>query len=611
MKASRALWLAPCAFIVALGFGLMLPERATLHPAVPKKHEETGYLSSSACRACHPSEYESWRQTFHRTMTRRVPELKWGTAAAPPLPQSLELYGRRFRLQKTDEGSFTVRGPDLHVTGRALPALARMNEASPQWKRQKSEEIFRSAPEVEREIVLVTGSHHYLAFWVEGGAEQELRQLPFVYLLQTQRWVPREAAFLQPPDALPSVERWNANCIQCHSVAGRPEESEGEDSSGKFWQKYESRVAEFGISCEACHGPGRLHVEHYQNPLRRVTASRQNDHRATAAHIFNPLKSSAELGSSACGQCHSYFLPRDPDSWWESGFIDNYQAGQALSNSRKVVGAEDFDKESTPEISALAAARESLFWEDGSMIVGGREYNGLIKSPCFEQGHGAAQLQCVSCHSMHNSNPNRQIAARFSSPETEDQMCTQCHQSVDQKHSRHEQDSDGARCVSCHMPRTSYALLQGTRSHRISSPQADQTSPPSACVLCHVNESKGWITAQLTAFSGPGTAWPAASSDADAPWAAELSLAHNAVTRALMADTLGRDATQRASGNAVARQLLPLLMQDEYAAVRLIAERSWEKLEGSAATTAGPLLTENLLLEILSRQDKSPIVISE
>ena len=614
MMALRALWLAPCAILVALAFALALPEPTVPHPALPQAHEENGYLGSSACRACHPGEYESWRQTFHRSMTRRVSELSWGTSAAPQLPQRLELYGRTFRLKEIEPGRFGVRGPDLHLAGRTLPVLAQLKDASPDWMRKKGEEIFRSAPEVEREVVLTTGSHHYLAFWVEGGTDAELRQLPFVYFLRTGSWVPREEAFLQPPDALPFVARWNANCIQCHSVAGRPNESEGRDASGKFWQKYESQVAEFGISCEACHGPGAQHTQHFQNPLRRVAAHQDHDDSKTAAYIFNPGNASAKLGSEACGQCHSYFLPADAEDWWENGFSNSYEAGLPLSGSRTVINADDFQTEHSTEISALAATRESLFWDDGSMIVGGREYNGLIKSPCFEHTQDDTKMSCVSCHSMHNSDPNRQIAARFSSRHTEDKMCTQCHDSLEKTHSRHEPDSTGARCVSCHMPRTSYALLQGTRSHRISSPRAEQTSPPNACALCHVNQTRAWFTAQLAIFGDQSAAWPAPGRDAGLPWAAELSLAHNAVTRALMADALGREETLAASGVSLSRQLLPLLLQDEYAAVRHIARRSSAQLEADSQQLEPAhetRLPSGALLDLLKRQDTTPTVISE
>src|SRR5438128_10500024 len=36
----------------------------------PAQGARDGYESSSACRACHPSEYASWHASFHRTMTQ-------------------------------------------------------------------------------------------------------------------------------------------------------------------------------------------------------------------------------------------------------------------------------------------------------------------------------------------------------------------------------------------------------------------------------------------------------------------------------------------------------------------------------------------------------------
>ncbi len=38
----------------------------------PQQVSQDGYVSSDKCRACHPKEYDSWQQTYHRTMTQRA-----------------------------------------------------------------------------------------------------------------------------------------------------------------------------------------------------------------------------------------------------------------------------------------------------------------------------------------------------------------------------------------------------------------------------------------------------------------------------------------------------------------------------------------------------------
>lgn len=41
----------------------------------------------------------------------------------------------------------------------------------------------------------------------------------------------------------------------------------------------------------------------------------------------------------------------------------------------------------------------NTFWSDGTIRVTGREYMGIIESPCYR---GKA-LSCLSCHSLHKS----------------------------------------------------------------------------------------------------------------------------------------------------------------------------------------------------------------
>src|SRR5690606_29903381 len=149
-------------------------------------------------------------------------------------------------------------------------------------------------------------SHHYLAFWVEDGDGVELRQLPFVYLLTEKAFAPRREVFLMPSHTPPPVARFHGACIQCHTVAGMPAEQDG---------RFDTTVADFGIGCEACHGPGRKHAEKYRSPLARLHARTQD----TPSEYQSPARLPAADSSVLCGQCHSYFVPSDPDKWWESG----------------------------------------------------------------------------------------------------------------------------------------------------------------------------------------------------------------------------------------------------------------------------------------------------
>src|SRR4051812_41642547 len=52
-----------------------------------------GFVTSNACRACHPSEYSSWHDSYHRRMTQAADLQSLG---APELRQ-----GRRLQVEAT------------------------------------------------------------------------------------------------------------------------------------------------------------------------------------------------------------------------------------------------------------------------------------------------------------------------------------------------------------------------------------------------------------------------------------------------------------------------------------------------------------------------------
>jgi hypothetical protein len=88
---------------------------------------------------------------------------------------------------------------------------------------------------------MVTGSHHMQAFWVPSEVGNGQLSLPFTYLFDDQRWVPRGDVFLHPPDARHQEQVWNVSCITCHTTGGQP----GALVGGK---EIASRVGEMGIT---------------------------------------------------------------------------------------------------------------------------------------------------------------------------------------------------------------------------------------------------------------------------------------------------------------------------------------------------------------------------
>jgi predicted CXXCH cytochrome family protein len=538
----------------ALGLGVVFgPERGPAAPPPPiGPSNAEGYVGSAACRSCHPSEYQSWHRSHHRSMTQSASE----SSVRAPWSGLLEWRGRTHRLEQ--------RGSELWVT---LPDPAATIAAL------RSGRPLDEVPDVERQVVMTTGSHHYQAYWVPGSRGNELYQFPFVYHFESARFIARHDAFLQPEADPIHVARWNSNCIQCHSVGGEPRHDPESD-------RFDSRAVELGIACEACHGPGAKHAARQRDPWLRLRGADTRD-----PDIVNPARLGARAGSEVCGQCHAYFMPNDPDRWWTDGFVSSFAPGAELSASRRLLhferGAPDVDPE-------LSASLSSLFYSDGTVRVGGREYNGLSRSACFTRGSGERQLACTSCHSMHDGAPDDQLV-----PGDEDTPCRGCHADLAADHSRHTPGSSGARCVSCHMPKTTYALFKSIRSHRITRPEVDRDpgAPLNACNTCHQDRSLDWTRDGLEQWSTPAGTAPAMPLDGTAPsplapetWSAlaVAALSGDAAARVIAVAALGDEPARAVSGSGWQTQVLAEALDDPYAAVRFVAARSLRSFPGFA-----------------------------
>jgi hypothetical protein len=126
------------------------------------------------------------------------------------------------------------------------------------------------------------------------------------------------------------------------------------------------------------------------------------------------------------------------------------------------------------------------------------------------------------------------------------------------------------------MPHTTYGVLSAIRSHQISSPKvSDQlaTGRPNACNLCHLDKSLTWTAQQLAQWYGHELPkW--AVQPTDVADSVRLAMSGDAGQRALLAWHFGWEPALRISGKAWVAPVLAQLLDDPYAAVRCVAERS-------------------------------------
>ncbi len=516
------------------------PPEPTLPVALPPQVTDDEFVSSRACLECHAEQHASWHQSYHRRMTQIVtPE----TMAAPSDEVILPTGGLPYRFWREGD-EFWVEMVDPHWEFM-------MQQRGAVYEGERAQHIVR------RRIVMSTGSHHYQAYWVNNGRGNELVRFPWIYHIGAERWLTSDAAFVAPPDQPSQLALWNDNCIQCHTVHGQP----GPDYDQKA---YVSQVAELGIACEACHGPGREHVAFQRDQAAAPTVARSEPDTT----IVNPARLSHERSSQVCGQCHSFFA-FESEEFLEDGFT--YRAGDDLFATRKVHEFFGEYVQSRPDLQVG-------HWQDGTSRLGGREFTAMRDSKCYTDG----QLSCLSCHSLHDyQQTNDQLAAQMDGNEA----CLQCHESLREslvEHTHHAADSEGSKCYNCHMPHTSFALLKSIRSHRVDSPSATMTSEydrPNACNLCHLDRTLEWTADKLTEWYGqpPLQVGPVAK---ETSATLLYAITGDAVHRAMMAWHMGWQPAQEASGTNWQVPFLAMLLKDPYAAVRFVAHQSLRTYPG-------------------------------
>ena len=545
---ARTLLGAACAVLVVLAACSELDRPRLLLVGAPPQPKDRpievtarGYVSSDACQACHAEKYDSWYASYHRTMTQVVsPE----TVLAPFDDVELEHEGELFRLERRgDEFWVELDDPDWVPVEGGRP------------------------PRVWRQVVMSTGSHNFQAYWFASGQTRKLSLLLFCYRVDSGEWIPVDSAFLADPilHRKTGKGRWNVGCQQCHATKGQARVHGPDDMN--------TRATEFGIACEACHGPGEEHVLANQDPVRRYRHHFTGDPDPT---IVNPVDLDPRLSSQACGQCHGATElknERQTISWNKRGF--SYVPGGELTEQRRIV-EED----------------EKLFWSDGMIRVSGREYNGLIRSPCYQHDDADRIMSCFSCHQMHKSPDDPRSLEEWRvdmlKPGMEGNLgCTQCHEAYasDEKlaeHSRHTPGLPGSTCYDCHMPHTTWGLLKGIRSHEVDSPSVAtslETGRPSACNLCHLDRPLGWTADRLNEWYGQPV--PELNDDARSIAASIVwLLSGDAGQRAVLSWNMGWSLAMATSGGDWMAPYLSQLLVDPYDAVRFRAYRSLASIEG-------------------------------
>lgn len=280
-----------------------------------------------------------------------------------------------------------------------------------------------------------------------------------------QRWFhlyPDER--LTPDDPLHwsgTLQNWQYQCATCHST----DLHKGYDPAA---HRFDSTWADIDVGCEACHGPGGEHVAWAALPADQrpggagdslapvaVPAAGWRIDPATGSAIPRPDR--AGTGQvDICADCHARRseLAGAPEA--SPHFLDNFMP---------------------------AFLTEGLYHPDGQIQDEVFVWGSFLQSRMHQAG-----VVCSDCHEPHGLG--------LKAPG--DAVCAQCHlptRFASESHHHHPPDSSGARCTSCHMPQTTYMVVDPRRDHSLRVPRPDlsvRLGTPNACTQCHDDRDAAW-----------------------------------------------------------------------------------------------------------------------
>lgn len=430
--------------LLASGFWLWrktADDEKAVGPAAPVATAAAEYVGSEACAGCHAAEFADWRQSQH---AKAMQHATADTVLGDFKETSFEYNGITSRFFRRD-GKFIVNtdGPDGAMTDFEIAYTFGLDPM---------QQYLIAFPDGRLQALIIA--------WDTRPAEQG-----------GQRWF-----HLQPDEKVDfkdelhwtkRTQNWNFMCADCHSTDVR----KNYDAAGN---RFKTSWQEISVGCEACHGPGSIHVKAPASSaegsglsvdfIERNGVDWVLDPATGNAHRSRPRETDVEL--QVCAQCHS-------------------RRGQVADGYKPGMPFHDFYRE--------AVLEPGLYHADGQQL------DEVYISGSFAQSKmNHAGVTCSDCHNPHTSKLKAEGNA----------VCAGCHLPAKydiENHHHHPPGTLGAQCVNCHMPEETYMVIDPRRDHSMRIPRPDLSvahGTPNACNGCHRENDAAWAAQQIQQWTG-------------------------------------------------------------------------------------------------------------
>ncbi len=358
-------------------------------------NKEAAYVGAGKCKQCHKDIYEGWKSTLHPYKFQQASPVN--IVGDFSRNNILEIDGKTITMvEKNKEYFITATGPD------------------------NREHTYK--------ISYVIGGF-WKQLYVTEFENGELHILPAMWIVKSKSW--KKSKYW-------SKTIYQYSCSGCHNTGTQI-------NFDKAGNTFKTTWSDLGVSCEACHGPGSIHIK-------------EDDKSGT---IVNPAKIPDQRRAvMVCGSCHTRGSSGEGKYGYPSGYKPGGQLNFLFNEKPKL----------HPDDSSKANRQEYIDWK--------------------KSGHAREGIVCWDCHYTHRQGN----ANKYQTKLPGSSLCRSCHE-VENKgvHGIHSVNN----CIGCHMPPIGKRATKGdVHSHRFKVISPWKTieaggleKQPNSCNACHYHKN--------------------------------------------------------------------------------------------------------------------------
>lgn len=372
-----------------------------------KEIPDSHFLGDNQCKECHKAQFKAWRGSHHDK--------------AMQLADSISVLGN------FNDKKFTSQGVSSRFYKKG--AFFYVNTEGPDGKNHdyKIAYTFGVAPLQQYIVKFPNGNYQCLRTAWDSIKNKWFDLYPDFKVVHSE-WLHWSRGGLN----------WNTMCSDCHSTNVR---KNYDLKTNRFNTKY----AIINVNCEACHGPGKQHVDNVKRLASTYTST---------GTMHMTINTAPKDLVDQCARCHMRREQFSEAFNFEGTMLDHY----------------------FPQL-----IEAPIYYADGQIRDEDYVYGSFVQSKMYKNN-----VACNNCHNSHS------LKLKFKG----NALCTQCHlpeKFNTPKHHFHEIGTAGAKCINCHMPGKYYMGNDFRRDHSFRVPRPDLSlkyGTPNACAGCHKKDDK-------------------------------------------------------------------------------------------------------------------------